>query len=59
MEKVLNLLDAELIINSIMTFLPDLLAALAILFGFWLVYRISRKALWVISCHAIGIAFFP
>ena len=45
MEKLLNLIDAELIINKILTLLPNLLVALGILFGFWLIYRISRKPL--------------
>lgn len=45
MRKILGLLDAEYIVNSITAFLPDLLAALTILLVFWLGYRISRKPL--------------
>jgi len=52
MRKILELLDAEYIVNSITAFLPDLLAALAILFVFWLGYRISRKPLRLILQRA-------
>lgn len=52
MKKILNLLDAELFVNSMMTFLPDLLAALAILLVFWLVYRVTRKPLWLVLQRA-------
>jgi len=52
MKKILNLIDAELIINSFVTLLPDLLVALAILFVFWFVYRISRKPLGIILQRA-------
>ncbi|MFC2166960.1 mechanosensitive ion channel family protein [Acidobacteriota bacterium] len=45
MEKILNLIDAELIIIKILALLPNLLVALGILFGFWLIYRITRKPL--------------
>lgn len=52
MKKIFELLDAEYIFNSISAFLPDLLAALAILFAFWLGYRISRKPLRLILQRA-------
>jgi small conductance mechanosensitive channel len=52
MRKILELLDAEYIVNSITAFLPDLAAALAILFVFWLGYRISRKPLRLILQRA-------
>ena len=45
MNKLLSLLDAEYIVNSITAFLPDVLAALIILFVFWLGFRLSRKPL--------------
>ncbi|MBN1221943.1 MAG: mechanosensitive ion channel [Candidatus Aminicenantes bacterium] len=48
MNKIIALLDAELIANKILTFLPDLVAALFIMIVFWIAYRISRKALWMI-----------
>ncbi len=52
MKKILNLLDAELFVNGMMAFLPDLLAALAILLVFWLVYRMTRKPLWLVLQRA-------
>ncbi len=52
MRKILELLDAEYIVNSITAFLPDLITALAILFVFWLGYRISRKPLRLILQRA-------
>jgi small conductance mechanosensitive channel len=52
MKKIFELLDAEYIFNSISAFLPDLLAALAILFAFWLGYRISRRPLRLILQRA-------
>jgi small conductance mechanosensitive channel len=52
MGKIFELLDVEHIVNSIVTFLPDLLAASAILFVFWLGYRISRKPLKLILQRA-------
>jgi small conductance mechanosensitive channel len=52
MRKIFELLDVEYIINNITAFLPDLLAALAILFVFWLGYRISRKPLRLILQRA-------
>jgi len=48
MDKLIGLLDARLIINKIVAFFPDLVAALFIVCVFWIAYRISRKALWVI-----------
>jgi small conductance mechanosensitive channel len=45
MTKLLNLIDAEVLITKFMTFLPDLLAAVAILIAFWVFYRISQKPL--------------
>jgi small conductance mechanosensitive channel len=52
MRKIFELLDVEYIVNNITAFLPDLLAALAILFVFWLGYRISRKPLRLILQRA-------
>ncbi len=52
MEKIFELLDVERIVNSIVAFLPDLLAASAILFVFWLGYRITRKPLILILQRA-------
>jgi small conductance mechanosensitive channel len=52
MTKILSLLDAEHIVNSLAAFLPDLLAALLILLAFWLGYRISRKPLQLILRRA-------
>jgi small conductance mechanosensitive channel len=45
MEKILNLLDIDKIVNSIVLSLPDILAALFILFIFRLGFRLSRKPL--------------
>jgi len=45
MSSLLDLLDVNYIVNSLITFLPDLLAAVIILFLFWLGYRLSRKPL--------------
>ena len=45
MNKIWNLLDVDHIVNRVVEFLPDLLAAVFILFIFWLGYRISRKPL--------------
>jgi len=45
MEKIWNLLDVDYIVTRVVAFLPDLLAAVFILFVFWLGYRISRKPL--------------
>lgn len=45
MNKLLSLLDVDYIVNSITAFLPDVLAALIILFVFWLGFRLSRKPL--------------
>ena len=52
MDKIVNLLDFDYIVNSVITFLPDLLAALIILFVFWLGYRLSRKPLQLILQRA-------
>jgi small conductance mechanosensitive channel len=52
MGKIFNLIDPELIVNNIMAFLPDLLAASAIIIVFWLAYRISRKPLVLILQRA-------
>jgi small conductance mechanosensitive channel len=52
MEKIFELLDVEHVVNRIIEFLPDLLAALAILFVFWLGYRLSRKPLVLILQRA-------
>lgn len=52
MDKIFNLIDPELIVNNIMAFLPDLLAASAIIIVFWLAYRISRKPLVLILQRA-------
>lgn len=52
MRKILSLLDADYIINSIMAFLPHLLVALFILFVFWVAYRISRKPLQLVLKRA-------
>jgi small conductance mechanosensitive channel len=43
MTKIIDLIDAEVLITKFMTFLPDLLAAVAILITFWVFYRISQK----------------
>jgi len=48
MDKIVNLLDVDHIVTRVVEFLPDLLAAVVILFVFWLGYRISRKPLKVI-----------
>lgn len=45
MEKFLNLLDIDKIVNSIVLSLPDIAAALFILFIFRLGFRLSRKPL--------------
>ena len=45
MDKIINLLDVDHIVTRVVEFLPDLLAAVIILFIFWLGYRISRKPL--------------
>jgi small conductance mechanosensitive channel len=52
MDKILNLLDVDYIVNSIVAFLPDFLAAIIILFSFWLGYRLSRKPLRLILLKA-------
>jgi small conductance mechanosensitive channel len=48
MDKIWDLLDVDYIVTRIVAFLPDLLAAVFILFIFWLGYRISRKPLKII-----------
>jgi len=45
MTKLLDLIDAEVLITKFMTFLPDLLAAVTILIAFWVFSRISQKPL--------------
>lgn len=52
MSKILDLLDVNYIVNSLISFLPDLLAAVIILFLFWLGYRLSRKPLILILQRA-------
>jgi len=52
MKKLLNLIDVEYVVNSITAYLPNILAALFILFVFWLVYRITRKPLQLILKRA-------
>jgi len=45
MDKFWSLLDVDYIVTRIVAFLPDLLAAVFILFVFWLGYRATRKPL--------------
>jgi len=45
MPEIFDLIDAEVLITKFMTFLPDLLAAIAILIAFWVFYRVSQKPL--------------
>ncbi len=52
MKKLLSLIDVEYIVNSITAYLPNIMAALLILFVFWLVYRITRKPLQLILRRA-------
>ncbi|HUU38040.1 MAG TPA: mechanosensitive ion channel family protein [Candidatus Desulfaltia sp.] len=43
MNTLLKSIDAELVYNTILRIIPDVLAALAVLFGFWLLFRLTRK----------------
>jgi small conductance mechanosensitive channel len=52
MKRLLNLIDAEYVVNSITAYLPNILAAFIILFVFWLGYRITRKPLKLILHRA-------
>jgi small conductance mechanosensitive channel len=52
MKKLLNLVDVQYIVNSITAYLPNILAAVIILFAFWLGYRITRKPLKLILHRA-------
>lgn len=45
MKRLLNLIDAEYIVNSAMAYMPKILAAVIILFVFWMGYRLTRKPL--------------
>jgi len=45
MDKFWSLLDVDYIVTRVVAFLPDLLAAVFILFVFWLGYRATRKPL--------------
>jgi small conductance mechanosensitive channel len=38
-------IDAELVYATILKIIPDVLGALAVLFGFWLLFRLTRKPL--------------
>ena len=43
MTTFLKSIDSATIYNTILTIIPDLLAALAVLFGFWFLFRLTRK----------------
>lgn len=45
MTTIFKSLDPQLLYDSFLRLLPDLLASLAILVAFWLLYRLSRKPL--------------
>lgn len=45
MSHLFDSLNTDIIFNKIITFIPDFLVALIILFGFWILYRILRKPL--------------
>ncbi len=52
MKRLFNLIDVEYVVNSITAYLPNILAALFILFVFWLVFRITRRPLQLILKRA-------
>lgn len=43
MDKLMNMLDFESLLTRVIEYLPNVLVALAILFAFWVLYRLSRK----------------
>jgi small conductance mechanosensitive channel len=45
MNTLLKSIDAEVVYNTILRIIPDVLGALAVLFGFWLLFRLTRKPL--------------
>jgi small conductance mechanosensitive channel len=52
MTRLLKLIDVEIIVNSVTTYLPNILAAVVILLAFWIGYRITRKPLKLILHRA-------
>jgi small conductance mechanosensitive channel len=52
MTRLLQLIDVENIVNSVTAYLPNILAAVLLLFVFWMGYRITRKPLKLILQRA-------
>jgi small conductance mechanosensitive channel len=48
MEKLLNMLDFENLLNRVIEYLPNVAVALGILFVFWVVFRLTRKPMTVV-----------
>ncbi len=45
LDKLRQILDVETLMTRLVTFLPDFLAAVIILVGFWLLYRLTRSSI--------------